>query len=74
MVTLEKAARGFFKVKSERSLGHQFKQLLVDEPEFTGNNKESEPVDRWGYRFVKLKNAGPHQSQRGWRIMVNVEE
>ncbi len=74
MVTLEKAARGFFKAKSERSLGHQFKQLLVDEPEFIGNSKESEPVDRWGYRFVRLLNAGPHQSQRGWRIMVRVDE
>lgn len=74
MITLEKATRGLFKVKSEKSLGHQFKQLLVNDPEFTGNSKESEPVDRWGYRFIKLLNAGPHQSQRGWRVMVKVDE
>lgn len=73
MVTLKKAASGHFKVDGERSLGHLFKQL-VGEPEFIAGSRESVPVDVWGYRFVKLKNAGPHQSQRGWRIMVNVEE
>lgn len=74
MVTLRAASRGIFRIESERKLGHLFKQLLGQEPKFTGNSKESEPVEKWGYRFVKLNNAGPYMSNKGWRIMMKKDE
>ena len=74
MSTLKKATSGIFKVSGVESLGHQFKQLVGDEPVFLSGNKESEPIDRWDYRFVKLDNAGPGMSQKGWRVLMRVEE
>lgn len=71
LITLRVATKGNFKTTSAQKLGHEFKNLLGSEPTMN-KNKESEPIDKWGYRFIKLNNAGSAQSNRGWRILMQV--
>mgnify|MGYP005849879563 FL=1 len=73
LITLRTATKGSIKINTAQKLGHEFKNLLGSEPTMK-HNKESEPINKWGYCFIKLENAGHAQSNRGWRILKQVDD
>lgn len=70
MVTLKEASRGGFVCKSEHKLGFMFRRLLKADFDIDSKTRQAAPVDAYGFRFIKVANAGPRRCNRGWRILV----